>query len=402
MARSSRLQLAGLAAAYLLPAPLAIVSPRSAAACLVVALLVLIASDLQQAKARILAGWRNMLISRLLFWTLIAVLLLAPASSYWSIAPHLSLVVAAKLVSMTLVGMLWYFSFDARHSRTIFWLLFLGGSFAAVLLLLELNEITAIVGLFNDDHAFSRYNRPCLIAFLSSCLAVILASREGDPGLRLLAWGLYLLMGLAVLTSLSETVKLLLLAFPLLWAGFSVLPPYLARLTGFAPLAIYAVFPLAVPHMTWLMAIASKAAPESLLAQSAAGARIQLWNQFLDAAYQRPWLGWGFGAERDIPLPEVPGALYHDVWSHPHSLPIQTLVNLGWSGFVLVALLLFAFGLANARQNGKYLASSGALSTCIMITWCISHGAWQSWWIAIIAILLTPLMSRPVPAADTT
>ncbi len=138
---------------------------------------------------------------------------------------------------------------------------------------------------------------------------------------------------------------------------------------------------------------------------SSAQHRVEIWDFSVHRIAESPLLGWGFDGSRHMrslyPDPSDTGRAIASL--HPHSLPLQITLELGAVGTV-IALTLLCFIMvrldgvsSRAREFGQ------ALFVAVLAIGCVSYGAWQNWWLALVisVALLVPLTAalrgRPEP-----
>jgi O-antigen ligase len=129
--------------------------------------------------------------------------------------------------------------------------------------------------------------------------------------------------------------------------------------------------------------------------------RMLIWDFTAARIAERPVLGWGMEASREIPGGRGnPPAEVLDrmrvtdparrAWFaephvqilplHPHNAALQVWLELGAVGAALAAALAWLLGVAAARATCP-AAAAGALASGA-VTAMLSFGAWQAWWIA--------------------
>lgn len=122
--------------------------------------------------------------------------------------------------------------------------------------------------------------------------------------------------------------------------------------------------------------------------------RMAMWAFATDKIYEKPWLGWGFGASRYIPQEDYRLADNMEVLPlHPHNLALQTRLELGLPGSLILATLTFLvfYRLATFTENAWHSGLAMAPAACWLFVANVSYGMWQSWWIAT-AFLLFVIM----------
>jgi O-antigen ligase len=168
-------------------------------------------------------------------------------------------------------------------------------------------------------------------------------------------------------------------------------------LPRFAPWFVAACCVLALVAAPWLPLFLPSILPASVgdslsaaLVNAHAQERLLIWKAFAFLARSAPPEGLGVGATRigeALPLAaSVPAELRHELhWGHPHSLGLQTWIELGWPGVVLVGVLIVVVAMALTRRDRRDAAFGAALLATIFAIASVSHGAWQGWWIALVA-----------------
>lgn len=143
--------------------------------------------------------------------------------------------------------------------------------------------------------------------------------------------------------------------------------------------------------------------------------RFAIWDFVIDRAADRPRLGWGLDASRFIEggraviqtdvLPEALTSLFQ--WKvvkevgtaaflplHPHNASLQIHLELGHTGAILAAVLLFTM-LQHATRLAHRLDSALILATfsALFVYGQLSTSAWHSWWIAGQVLMMALLLA---------
>lgn len=122
--------------------------------------------------------------------------------------------------------------------------------------------------------------------------------------------------------------------------------------------------------------------------------RTVIWRFAAEHAIQRPILGWGLDASRELPGADenvVIHAPYHGqiidfvqqiLPLHPHDFIIQLWLELGVVGMALFLGLIFALLRWVWRRPGGELPVCAAALAAPIVIGAASYGLWQSWWVA--------------------
>jgi O-antigen ligase len=232
------------------------------------------------------------------------------------------------------------------------------------------------------------FNRPVITCLVLAAPAIHLLWTSGARQAldRPLAGLAALVAAGIVLYSDSGAAKLGLMVLVLVWLLARLLP----RLTlaaialGFAATLVLAPF---------VGRITDSILPPALYEQTAdshSRERVDIWLSFGEAIAARPLLGSGFGSASALqthPVAEQvspPRRLLLAV-GHPHSAPIQVWVETGLmgAGLLLAAGLMFLARLA-PLSAGELAPRLGLFAAAFAMA-SVGHGAWQGWWIAILA-----------------
>ncbi|MBN9527434.1 MAG: O-antigen ligase family protein [Alphaproteobacteria bacterium] len=118
--------------------------------------------------------------------------------------------------------------------------------------------------------------------------------------------------------------------------------------------------------------------------------RLYIWQFTADRVWEHPFLGWGLDASRNLPGGDqstpVGGTL---ISLHPHNVPLQLWVELGPVGVAAVLGLLAVAIVGVARLSDDRFTRAAAMSLIVAATFVssVSFGAWQSWWLASLALI---------------
>lgn len=118
--------------------------------------------------------------------------------------------------------------------------------------------------------------------------------------------------------------------------------------------------------------------------------RLAMWSFATEKIDEKPWLGWGFGASRRIPQEDRRLAPNMEIMPlHPHNLALQTRLELGFPGSLILAGLVFSvfYRLATFTNDGWISGLAMAPAAGWLFVANVSYGMWQSWWIALAFLL---------------
>ena len=130
--------------------------------------------------------------------------------------------------------------------------------------------------------------------------------------------------------------------------------------------------------------------------------RIEIWEFSVRRIAEDPVFGWGFDGSRHLQ------ALYPGLSStgrelatlHPHSAPLQIMLELGAVGAVIALALLWLIAMRLDGATGQKRVFGQPLFVAALAVASVAHGTWQNWWLALVvsAALLAPLTaSRSKP-----
>jgi O-antigen ligase len=122
--------------------------------------------------------------------------------------------------------------------------------------------------------------------------------------------------------------------------------------------------------------------------------RLAMWAFAAEKIHEKPLLGWGFGSSRYIPQEDRRLAPNMEIMPlHPHNLALQTRLELGLPGVMILAALVFTvfYRLATFTDDPWKSGIAMAAASGWLFVANVSYGMWQSWWIAL-AFLLAVLM----------
>ncbi|MDD9993523.1 MAG: O-antigen ligase family protein [Rhodospirillales bacterium] len=132
--------------------------------------------------------------------------------------------------------------------------------------------------------------------------------------------------------------------------------------------------------------------------------RVEIWNFSVHRIAEKSLLGWGFDGSRHM------GMLYPDPSDtgrtvaalHPHSVPLQVMLELGTVGAVMALALLWLIARRLDGVSGRTRVFGQALFVAALAIGSVAHGAWQNWWLALVisVALLVPLTAAPASTGN--
>ena len=139
--------------------------------------------------------------------------------------------------------------------------------------------------------------------------------------------------------------------------------------------------------------------------------RLFIWEFAAKRIAEHPLRGWGMNASRVIPGGKTPvvvqvrypgevrtHGLGHTMPLHPHNLPLQIWLELGFPGVVLFGiLLLLPLRLTRPGFGREESAIACGQFAATFVVSSFSYGAWQSWWLAVLWLgaSFTAIVCRP-------
>jgi O-antigen ligase len=135
--------------------------------------------------------------------------------------------------------------------------------------------------------------------------------------------------------------------------------------------------------------------------------RLLIWHFVSSNVAEKPIIGHGFGAAREIGRSEqrrydalqarqAAHLSIHEMRLplHPHNIPLQIWLELGAVGILLYLGILFGIGrrLWHSTAPPVWIAAAAAGTVAYLSVSFLSFGAWQNWWVAT-AWLATGLLA---------
>ena len=135
--------------------------------------------------------------------------------------------------------------------------------------------------------------------------------------------------------------------------------------------------------------------------------RLLIWRFTSERIAERPWLGWGMDASRELPgghsklietLSEPIIPPFSDALPlHPHNAVLQWGVELGLPAALFCALIVAIVIWRNGTTGpAPVRAASLACAAGALVIALLGYGVWQAWWMSTVW-LAAALLARPFP-----
>ena len=241
--------------------------------------------------------------------------------------------------------------------------------------------VLACLAAFVVERRFGKLWIPLLVAAIVPALLIL------DPGAPVLAAGAG-----AIVVALAR-----------IWPRFSAAALALAIAIGI----------LATPFLPGTVLSSANYAEWMGQPDVSTAHRLAMWEFAADRVKERPWLGWGLDAARELPggddLIQIagpagvsrPGELLP---IHPHNAVLQWWLELGLPGALILGAMVIMTILAIPRCVGDVRARAACLGTVtvVVVIASLNYGFWQGWWQAtiwLLASLAVAVASTPRQAA---
>ena len=327
---------------------------------------------------------------------LVLLLVWCAIASAWSAEPVQSLVLAIRIGVIFAAGMILFAASaalgEAAKLRVGQWLI-VGFAISLAYMAAEIGLDYPLLGSFKEADPGNKavwFNRGAVaLALIAWPLTAYLWER--GVGWKAYAIPVVLGIGSAFLESESATlgfavgvvIVLLMIAIPKAGRAVAIAASVLAFVA--MPFVAREMYRQGWHQADWLI--------------SSAQHRVEIWDFTLERIVEKPLLGWGFDASRHIgALPPKSAVSGRDLMAlHPHSVPLQVLLELGAVGVVIVLGLLCLIAMRLEDVSGRARAFGQAAFVAALAMGAVAYGAWQNWWLSLIVsvALLVPLVSAP-------
>lgn len=163
---------------------------------------------------------------------------------------------------------------------------------------------------------------------------------------------------------------------------------FLPRVVVILPLVLLLIGFLLAPMLGELNLILQSPLISSALASFHAAERVQIWSFYADLFWHRPWIGFGFAAEKLLDSQAFPAVLPPEARLHPHNAPLQILFEFGIVGAVLLFSTLVCVVQGFYRSIGKQTTFAIAPLVAILTAALVNFGLWESWWLSVASLVL--------------
>lgn len=379
------------ATAVILP-PLGVFAPLGTAALLTVVAIAFLALDWRRCRDAFTHSLTlSLLLAGLGIW--------GTVSSLWSILPAHSLIEGLRFLALSAAGLIILGAartMDGRERENINMALIAGVVLAIALLAIERfahQPITRFaLHIASDQYVtLTRFDRGVTILILALWPALFAAG----------AWWRRLLLAgaiLAVTIVLSSQTSLLAALLSIAVYGIARWAPRaVAAAMILGAVALSCAIPLAAPSNETVVALWHDAPwikPSGIH-------RLLIWRFGANRVAERPLLGWGMDASREMPggktdlnamLPDLHyGDRIEAMPLHPHDAALQWQLELGLPGSIL-GLSIIAWTLWwvawRAPLTPDRRAGALALASAALTVGMLSFGVWQSWWLSTLWLII--------------
>ncbi len=324
--------------------------------------------------------------------------LLAGISAAWAPDPARAIMLTLKLLVLCLLGLVVFrtvLTLGTGHRRQLENAILASMLFGFLILL-----VAFLYAFFMDDSLWGEHSGnplttlsrgEAVLALLTWPVVVIVWKRRGWQTAGALIAAVVLsflaLSNTAVLGSLAASSGVFAAVFLLRRKALVFFGVVFAVLTLLAPLAVYNL-----PSGDVMFNKAGYTYPSLVH-------RIYIWHFATDRILEKPVLGWGLDASRNLPgshylldqshfkkdLSHYPVFNTEIFPLHPHNAALQVWLELGVGGALLMAWLILAVYLKPAKTvNNRYLdCFRAAVATEYLVIGALSYGVWQNWWVAL-------------------
>lgn len=319
------------------------------------------------------------------YWSLALASLMA-VSAFWAIDPSFALSRCLKILPLLLSGVMlmsWARQVDDATLASLRWYFPRAFVFALGLCLawMIVGYYTQILSHPGQHPNLSYQNRG--VVSLVLMLPVALAFARGAPR-WLWATGSLFLTAILLATD-SQSAHLALLVGLMFLYFFPAGRSWVWRTLH----VILMVLILGAPFLAQFLygALAEASTQVGWLSQGYAASRMEIWDFVARRALERPFLGFGVEAARQMHFDTQALFFKTDTILHPHNFVMQFWLEFG----VVGAVFLCAF-LGDIWRRMQFLSTPSArlatgLFFAAITAAAVTYGIWQGWWIGVLCLL---------------
>jgi len=338
-------------------------------------------------------------------------------SALWSIVPAHSLFEALRFALLAAAGLIAVaagLTLDgagrARVGRASVAGFVLGVLILAVELFGDFTIRRAVSSVVRDSIQLSVLDRGAIVLTLA-CWVPILYLAERRRAMFALLVFLAALVAVDRLMSLSAVFGLVSAAFAFVLGWWR--PRLTATLIAGGFVALTVALPFCAPTREAVLSL-SDTAP---WLRTSAHHRLVIWRFATDRIAEKPLLGWGMDASREMPggktsvreymqLPDSLPLSGTVMPLHPHDAILQWFLELGIAGALMgAAIVIYAAWLAGFAGAAPRPARAAGLAVIggALPPLLLSFGVWQAWWLSalFLAAALVVAANAPSSVAET-
>ncbi len=233
------------------------------------------------------------------------------------------------------------------------------------------------------------------VSVLAALCFPVIAALAGGSALQRRAWRLALVLCAAASLQFDMNINAIALAA----GACAYLAAYLA------PRLCLTALGVATGAWTLLAPLAVRALrfDPALLAELPLSwqVRLEIWRFAGERIGEHPVFGWGLNSARLFKEERQLGeAVFAAIPLHPHSVSLHLWLETGaiGAGLAALALALGGWRAGQALAQDRFAAAGAAgAAAAILVTWNVSYGAWQEWWIAAAFAAATLAAARARP-----
>lgn len=326
---------------------------------------------------------------------LIAGLLFMALSLLWTPAPERALRHLLQLAGSVLVICVLLTAIPWRYQEKFDFLMPVGLALAAVLVIIQIASSGAINIFLGAPVEGHYYNRTAVALVLFAPVVLTVLWRRGNF-LICVALGLLALAAVWLSHSWSAKLASLVIAVSI---PLSLLAP--RRFHVVAAIAMLAAL-LAAPLY---MGLVNNLIPQRI--HDAVGyvsltIRGEIWREYVSLIWLRPLTGFGLEASNVIARTDVVAGLTEAQkellsYGHPHNAVVQIWFEFGLAGALVAASLLGFLFRAMTRLGDRQLSVATTTTLGVYTIACVSHGAWQAWWICLVGLVAFSFLLQMIP-----